>query len=996
MSLDERARAWRAELRRRAVLEGGARLAALWLGLLALTAGADRLWLLPQGLRLALWGCGAGLAAATAWRWLWRPWGAADVTAALAAASRRHPHLKDYLRPAWELSARVQAHTSAALAEAHVRRTEELLAELPRAPLDPRPPRWRNWAAAAAALAALSWARAGLPRVLMPWRDVPLERYVDISPGTKAVDWGRPAEIRARFLQKPGPREAAQLKLWVRSGGSWRVAPWSSVTDEAASLATAALSEPLRYRLTWRDLASREYALTPAEAPQLDSPRVKVEGREEEALSAAEPVRALRGAWVQVSGRPNQPLARASLRVSYLPTPVPFKLRSDGAWEAGFFAHDSGTFRFDLLSEDGRPDPEPVSYALEAKANEAPSAELLSPSMPLQASPEDVLPVAWAARDDSGVARVTLVFGDKELLMARPGKADAVGEYAWDLGGLAPGSRVEFRVKAVDDDRTPLAGFSAPGSLEIVDFRSKHQSTAEKVDAAREALSELASRHEDLAKTPDAARQSALPGKWKEALARLEDLARAMSADPYSNPGLREQAAALSEELAHAAQKGDFTAHEKLAKQLRKAERLLGEGKSLQTLQDFRHQAARMEQGAAELKAALQGGDDRKLSAALSKLQRQMEELRKAIDALPKPPASSAEAEQRQTYSVPLLQAQTTADALQAALRAGDKELAAKLAEELAQQLSRIQQAVSQASAQAAAGASSAPRPSQRMREAGSLLNEVVEEQRRLLEGSQRVEEQRRGRTLERQKKLLQELAAEQRVVASSASAAGLPPDAQAVMRSVLAEFESGKAAKAPGLLRGLLPRLSGWFAEREAAILKKLEEAPTGSEPVPGDPESQALGQRQGKLRQRTGELKRKLEELESEVVTLPPGTSEKLDEAAAEQAAAQEALGRGDTSSAAERQKKALSLLEQGGEQMGQGAQRQQGIESGMSRPGGRSQGRGGVTGADTTDVPLPSAQDYRPPRELREELERSQREARPEGFEPAIKEYFRRLAE
>jgi hypothetical protein len=917
----------------------------------------------------------------------------------LAAASRRHPQLKDYLRPAWELRSRVHAHTSAALAEAHVRRTEELLAELAPEPLQAAPPKRWGWFAAAGALLLLGWARVGLPRVLLPWRDVPLEKYVAISPGTAAVDWGRPSEIRARWLERPGPREAAQLKLWIRSGGAWRQVSWSSVTDEGATLATASLSEPLRYRLTWRDLASAEYALTPAAAPQLESPRVKVEGREEEALSAAEPVRARRGAWILISGRPNQPLAQAAVRVSFLPNSIPLKPRSDGAWEAGFLAYDSGAFRFDLLTEDGRSDPEPVSYALEAKANEAPVAELISPALPLQASPDDTLPVAWSARDDSGISRVSLLLGSRELLMAKPGRGEAVGEYAWDLSGLAPGTRLEFRVKAVDDDRTPLAGLSAPGLLEIVDFRAKHRSTGEKAEEAREALSELASRHEALAKAPDAAKQAALPAKWKEALARLEELARAMSADPYANPGLKEQSAALLEELSHAAKKGDFSAHERLAKQLRKAERLLSQGQSLQTLQDFRQQAARMEQGAAELKAALEGGDNEKLKSSLGKLQRQMEELRKAIESLPKPEPSSAEAEQRKTYAVPLLQAQTTADALQAALRSGDKELAAKLAEELAQQLSRIQQAVSQAAAQSSAQSGSGPKPSQKMQEAGSMFNDVVEEQRRLLEGSQRVEEQRRGRTLERQKKLLLELAAEQRVVTSSAAAVGLSPDLLSVMRAVLSEFESGKAVKAPGLLRGLVARLSGWFSQREAAILKKLEEAPTGSEPVPGDPESMALGQRQGKLRQRTGDLKSSLEELESEVGTLPPGAYEKLEEARAEQAAAEEALGRGDSFSAAERQKKALSLLEQGGEQMSQGAQRQQGIENGMSKqsPGpGQRQSRGGATGADTSDVPLPSAQDYRPPRELREELERSQREARPEGLEPVIKEYFRRLAE
>jgi hypothetical protein len=42
----------------------------------------------------------------------------------------------------------------------------------------------------------------------------------------------------------------------------------------------------------------------------------------------------------------------------------------------------------------------------------------------------------------------------------------------------------------------------------------------------------------------------------------------------------------------------------------------------------------------------------------------------------------------------------------------------------------------------------------------------------------------------------------------------------------------------------------------------------------------------------------------------------------------------------------------------------------------------------------VKLPSAEEYRPPRALREELERSLQEPRPPAADGAIKEYFKRL--
>jgi len=52
-------------------------------------------------------------------------------------------------------------------------------------------------------------------------------------------------------------------------------------------------------------------------------------------------------------------------------------------------------------------------------------------------------------------------------------------------------------------------------------------------------------------------------------------------------------------------------------------------------------------------------------------------------------------------------------------------------------------------------------------------------------------------------------------------------------------------------------------------------------------------------------------------------------------------------------------------------------------------------GSTGARYERVRLPSADEYRPPRELREELQRSLQEPRPAAHDGAIKEYFKRLA-
>jgi len=238
------------------------------------------------------------------------------------------------------------------------------------------------------------------------------------------------------------------------------------------------LAEPLDYRISWRGLQSRVYRLVPRTVPGLESLRARISGQAAEiALSAAEPLSARRGAWVALKGRPNQPLASVHLRASFLPAPLALRCVKDGECETGFFSSQDGNFQFDVEAVDGRRDPAPVAYALKAVPDEPPKVELLSPLRPVQASPASVLPVAYAARDDAGLSRVTLIVrvpgaGEREIALQSLGpKApkDFIGDFPWELAGLPVGAKVEFRVKAVDDGMT--GGFALienTGSTDVV------------------------------------------------------------------------------------------------------------------------------------------------------------------------------------------------------------------------------------------------------------------------------------------------------------------------------------------------------------------------------------------------------------------------------------------------------------------------------------------------------------------------------------------------
>ncbi|HBT60467.1 MAG TPA: hypothetical protein DEB40_01815, partial [Elusimicrobia bacterium] len=999
--LVERARAWRRERAWVLLQENGARL--LCWSLIAWTAGLwlDELFLPPQGARAAFGLTGAAWLAAAAYVRIFLPWRRNSYAVVLDEAAREFPQTRPYLRSAWELGEKQPEHTSARLAQAHQEQTDRVLAALPERPAFLwRPSSHARRAALAALACVLTWpgvSGSSWERLAAPWRDVPLERFLSIEPGDAAREWGQPVMITVRrHSAAGGPRQAVETRLWVRTAGPWRGVPWERQLPDGVAFSVSALAEPLDYRISWRGLQSRVYRLVPRTVPGLESLRARISGQAAEiALSAAEPLSARRGAWVALKGRPNQPLASVHLRASFLPAPLALRCVKDGECETGFFSSQDGNFQFDVEAVDGRRDPAPVAYALKAVPDEPPKVELLSPLRPVQASPASVLPVAYAARDDAGLSRVTLIVrvpgaGEREIALQSLGpKApkDFIGDFPWELAGLPVGAKVEFRVKAVDDAIPPQAGLSEPGSVEIVDFEAGHEQARDKWRQAELRLARLAAREERIrdlysaGEREGAGRELAdLPQAWKESTAAMTELARAMEADAYSNPGLAEQFSGLASELSRvqsedlpaalaADRQGDSSSardrHGRLAEQLRRAERLLQRGRAIQSLQDFHQESGRMGQEGERISEALEslaGGKKgevspeamHRLQSALARLQERMEALQKAISALPQASPGSGEAKARRSFSMPLLQAQTSADALSAALRAGDFSTAAQIAKELAQQLAAVQEAVTAAAAMAAAAASG-QQASPRMERIQKMWSEIVEEQTRLAEASQAMEQRRLARFVAAQKDLLTELAAREGVLISSAAAYGaeFPPQGLSLMKGVKDEFSSGRVTRAPQDLaaatailretasRGSRAEALEWFARSQEDILRKLSSFPPSPPQDGPNPDSSAAARRQGEVRGRTARLGTELSALESDAGIATRSAAQKAAAAQGEQQAAEADLDQGDSEGALAHQEKALSFLDQGGKDLESSAAGRKAMQisigSGFSRPAG-----------------------------------------------------------
>lgn len=1030
--LAERAGAWRRRYLARAWADGAARLAAG-----ALLAFAAALWLdqaltLPQRARLVMLGAAVVALGGAAGRLLVLPWLRFDWGALLDEAARALPALRLHLRPAWELARGGSPDTSEALRRAHIEETEALLARAPddaRFSWRPTPRLSAALAAAGLAVVSLAWAPEGaFPRLLAPWRDAALETLLAIEPGDAQAEWGRPATITARWLPgAPAGRARHELALWVREGGgSWRRAAWDKASGDERRYTVDEVTAPLEYRVAWRDLQSRGYVLTPVLAPQLESVRARVHGADAGVvpLTPAEPLTVMRGSLVTVMGRPNQPLSRAVLKLSTLPQPVLLKEAAGGELEASFVAQEDAQLRFELETPDGRTDPAPPAYAIKALPDQPPVVELLSPLETVLASPSDALPIAYSAKDDGGLAWVKLLLRpagkpQRELALERfSGRRDFVGDYSLDLSAL-PLGKVEFQLMAADNGSPQQTALSAKGAFVVADLAAAHAQTEKQWKKTEQSLEKAAKAVEQAKADLEAGKQAspqdayALQREWQRASQDMKDLAQSMQQDAYANPGLAEEAKNASEQLSQsppdAAQK-----HDKLAKRLERARKLLEQGRQLQALQDFHSDTGRLAQSGQSLEAKLEQlargakptkEQKAKLDAELAKIQKQVDALQKALQSLPK--AESNPDQARKALEMPVESARQNADALQRALERGDFEEAARLARKLSEDLAKIQQAVAQSAA--SSPSASMPRETQQRTEAAEKLwDEVVQEQTRLVERTQKIEDARTARRLESQRSLLAELAKRQAVAVSSAAAtARFPADALANMRAAQEEFERKKVEQAPQLLRSAGGRARGFgfpgIAAMEDQIAQELDKAAAAELGEPAGPESEQAGREQDALRAKTQKLQGEVESLEAETGASAGEAGGQLRAAQGEQEGAAKALSRRDTAGALPRQQKALELLSQGGGQMSQGSQGQQGLQQRMMQPFQRPgqtvrvlRSGGGQQGAQLGFVPLPSAKDYLPPKELREELEKSLQESRPQSQDALIKEYFKRITQ
>ena len=443
------------------------------------------------------------------------------------------------------------------------------------------PPRWREEprlalgalaAAIVLALAGHAVLRAVLPRLADPWGDHPPYHptQLDVAPAGAVVEYGESLDVQVR-THGPAPVDL-QLVLADTNNRPLATFPLYENAPGVYAQRLDQLTRDGRYFVTMRGGRSKRFPLTIQPSPRVDTARYTIDPPPytrlpaETRLLGGDPVRAYAGSKVTLSLTANRPLKGGTLtlgtnRIALAPTP------EANTVAAGFTLSATGTFSALVVDADGHPARQPVAGRLELRPDAPPEISVVSPGMHSFATPSAKVPLIIEARDDLGVARVSLVrnLNDstdfKKPLHDDEGARPFVGvTETLDLAdlGVQPGDVIEYYAVAADSrPGQPQTAASPAFRLAVIsdeDYRSLRQ--------AEETAQDLRERYEDRARELQ---------QLAEAQRALEEQTRRLAEAATNAAGLTKEQQGRLADLKAAQQKLADAAHQSAANLAREA-----------------------------------------------------------------------------------------------------------------------------------------------------------------------------------------------------------------------------------------------------------------------------------------------------------------------------------------------------------------------------------------------------------------------------------------
>lgn len=494
--------ALRRSLLRRLWLRGAAWCAAALLAAALAAVLID--WLLrlqDAGLRIMLAALVVAAGMAALWRWLWRPLrrGVSQVDLALAL-EERCPELRGRLASAVEfLSLREDDPLAGSpqLRRAAVAQTAAALEEMQLASIvDSRPARravglavgmaavWLLLALAAPGIMRIAAARLFQPLGGPAWPQ--RNALVFEQPQEPHARLARGADFEVRVAAAEGSVLPSQADLVLEDPDQTTQTLAMRRSGDRLVLRLNHVTRGFRYYVQGGDARTPPRSVEVVDPPMLRQLQVRLHppAYTRWPAVAGEPrIRAVKGTRVELRGRTDKPLRRATVVVEtggrtqrhaavLDEDGFGFGLPPDG----GFVVAESGTYGLELEDHEGFLGETTVRYELRAESDLPPTVEIFEPAQNLFVTPQADVPLRIVAADDLGLAEVRLMASrsdrsdEGEFLVqqfevppieSRPLEKTAAADgrrheqavrYTWALAplDLPPGTEVTFFAAAAD------------------------------------------------------------------------------------------------------------------------------------------------------------------------------------------------------------------------------------------------------------------------------------------------------------------------------------------------------------------------------------------------------------------------------------------------------------------------------------------------------------------------------------------------------------------
>lgn len=536
---------------------------------------------------------------------------------------------------------------------------------------------------------------------------------------------------------------------------------------------------------------------------------------------------------------------------------------------------------------------------------------------------------------------------------------------------------------------------------------------------------------------------------FREPVNALKEILSRMEADPYTDSstlseyrGLRDQAEYLAKRPAQdaldAAARKDFPetgrSQQELSSSLEKMSLLAEDIWKYQKMRDAFDSGAELEKASSDLVDRLKGGKAKpeELAKALERINSLLDKLNKQLRSMPQELPEDF-INSPAVKKIDLSQAKGLSQQMQDAINRGDYSAALSLASQLQKQLQDTLASMQEAGEDVGFSNSSSKKLQAEVLRFRDRLEGIVKKQESILDKAQSVDDSMRRDLFKDQEGALAGLARRQKELIGRRESlrgelAGKMPFFPAyslptsrLMAKVLDEFSNRRVYYSQKYLADIIAGLAderkvisanaqaigkddpGQFAERTAALEtgeKEILAALQAKRPEPGEQDRmkmRQIGGEQDALSGDTMDLKRDLDQFSRYTSALDPEAYGNISEAASEMKNASAALSAGDSAGGMEAGRRALEKLMEGADSVAGAGQKLSGQAGNSGKPAaGQLQLRGGLTGARSAPVKLPGINDYKAPKEFRQDILDALREKYPKEFDKMIKDYYKRLTE